>query len=102
MEKYSSRNKNYGLTQELYNVPKTFNDLGKDEEIDITKTDISTPQDFLNMEDVARYMSNKKYEGIKAISYFANGKRHIMIVDGNHRFVAAKLNGVKKIKMREI
>lgn len=47
-------------------------------------------------------MNTQKYNGIKAVSYNMNGKNKLMIVDGNHRFVAAKLNGVKKVKMRVI
>lgn len=83
-------------------VDKTFKDLGEDKEIDMTKIDISTPQEFLNISDTAKYMNTQKYNGIKAVSYNMNGKNKLMIVDGNHRFVAAKLNGVKKVKMRVI
>ena len=54
------------------------------------------------MKDVAKYMNSKNYNGIKAVSYSMDGKNRLMIIDGNHRFVAAKLNGVKKIKMRVI
>ena len=65
----------------------------------MTKNDISTPQEFLNISDTAKYMNTQKYNGIKAVSYNINGKNKLMIVDGNHRFVAAKLNGVKKVKI---
>lgn len=101
-EKYAQQNPAYGLSQEMDDVDKTFKDLGEDKEIDMTKIDISTPQEFLNISDTAKYMNTQKYNGIKAVSYNMNGKNKLMIVDGNHRFVAAKFNGVKKVKMRVI
>lgn len=47
-------------------------------------------------------MLSRNYDGIKAIKYNKDGKETIMIVDGNHRYVAAKLNHENIIKMRII
>lgn len=91
----------YSLSQELGDVEKTFKDLGKDVIIDVHSS-INTPQEFLNKEDVAKYMLSRNYDGIKAIKYNREGKETIMIVDGNHRYVAAKLNHEKSVKMRII
>jgi hypothetical protein len=69
--------------------------------VDINSS-INTPQDFLNKQDVAKYMSSRNYDGIKALRYTDGNSERIMIVDGNHRFVAAKLNHERKVKMRII
>lgn len=44
----------------------------------------------------------ENYDGIKALRYTDGNSERIMIVDGNHRFVAAKLNHERKVKMRII
>ena len=93
--------KKYRLSQEVGDIDKTFKELGKDVYVDINSS-INTPQDFLNKQDVAKYMSSRNYDGIKALRYTDGNSERIMIVDGNHRFVAAKLNHERKVKMRII
>lgn len=93
--------KKYSLSQEVGDIDKTFKELGKDVYVDINSS-INTPQDFLNKQDVAKYMSSRNYDGIKALRYTDGNSERIMIVDGNHRFVAAKLNHERKVKMRII
>lgn len=92
---------NNGFSQEVGDIDKTFKELGKDVYVDINSS-INTPQDFLNKQDVAKYMSSRNYDGIKALRYTDGNSERIMIVDGNHRFVAAKLNHERKVKMRII
>lgn len=93
--------KKYSLSQEVGDIDKTFKELGEDVYVDINSS-INTPQDFLNKQDVAKYMSSRNYDGIKALRYTDGNSERIMIVDGNHRFVAAKLNHERKVKMRII
>lgn len=55
-------------------------------------------QDYLNKEQVAKYMSKEDYDGI--VGFGLSGTDKVILVDGNHRAAAAKINGMKTVPVK--
>lgn len=55
-------------------------------------------QNYLNKEQVAKYMSKENYDGI--VGFGISGTNKVILVDGNHRAEAAKINGKNTVPVK--
>ena len=65
-------------------------------EADVDK--LISAQNYLNKEQVAKYMAKENYDGIVGLGI--SGTNKVLLVDGNHRAAAAKINGKKTVPIK--